>query len=81
MSETNENFWFYAKSFGLGWLLPAKWQGWVVYAAYTFAMVAVRPMFSTPRFRLFFIIITTVILIAIVIWKGERPIRWRWGGL
>ncbi|MFT5500986.1 MAG: hypothetical protein ACI88G_001119 [Woeseiaceae bacterium] len=81
MTVTNENLWFYAKSFGIGWFLPAKWQGWVVYVAYTIALLGIRPMLSTPYVRTSFIVAATALLIAIVVWKGERPVRWRWGGL
>ena len=80
MSGTNESFWFHAKSFGIGWFLPARWQGWVVYAVYTIAVAGVLLMSSTEFFRASFLVAATVLFVVIVVWKGERPVRWRRGG-
>ena len=29
----NRNYWFKAKSSGLGWSTPLTWQGWLIYGA------------------------------------------------
>jgi len=79
MPEQKDNYWFYVKRFGWGWGLPARWQGWVVFAAYAASLFGSRYFFHTFRYRLVFIIAITVLLIAIVAWKGERPLKWRWG--
>lgn len=80
MPEQKDSHWFHVKSFGWGWGLPSKWQGWVVLAAYVALVFGSRYFVLTPIIRLAFIIAITVFLIAIVAWKGERPAKWRWGG-
>ena len=27
-----------------------------------------------------YLLIVTVLLVIVLAWKGERPLRWRWGG-
>jgi len=73
------SFWFYAKSFGWGWGLPATWQGWLVLATYILSIIATQMLVSTPKYRLAVTIGLTLALIIIVSIKGERPLRWRWG--
>ncbi len=34
MTAPQPDFWFPAKSYGWGWGLPVKWQGWLVLLAY-----------------------------------------------
>lgn len=80
MVESANSFWFYAKSYGWGWFLPARWQGWVTYAAYTAILLGGRNVISASRDRTIFTITVTTLLVAIIIWKGERPLRWRWDG-
>ena len=64
----------------VGWGLPVRWQGWVVMALY-FASVFVGIRFYTRDNVAGFLLvlaIATVVLIAVVAWKGERPLAWRW---
>jgi len=62
--------------------LPVRWQGWAVLVLY-FAAIFVAIRYSRPQDDvggfLTWLAIATVILIAIVVWKGERPLAWRWG--
>lgn len=81
MRDQSNDFWFYAKSFGWGWGLPAKWQGWVVFVLYAALLFGGRFVFLTPRYLSVFVIGITVLLVAVVAWKGEKPLKWRWGGL
>jgi hypothetical protein len=77
-------YWFPAKTYGWGWGLPCRWQGWVVMVLYLAGLVAAALVFlpkeGTPRTDLFGISVAALsaVLIAICWWKGERP-AWRWG--
>ena len=80
MAEERD-IWFPAKRYGWGWGPPVKWQGWVVLAAFTAAIVYIGLRFppgSDPL--LFFVLIacTALALTLVCWWKGETP-RWRWG--
>jgi len=81
MPLPRETAWFYAKSYGLGWGLPARWQGWVCLLIYL-ATIAMSATWGLPENPTLFGIITGVlslIFIGICYWKGETP-KWRWGG-
>lgn len=77
-----KTFWFPAKRYGWGWGLPVRWQGWVVLAGY-FALLFVGLQFFRPRTDvrglLIYMALLTVVFIAIIVAKGEKPLRWRWG--
>jgi len=71
-------FWFEAKHYGLGWSLPVTWQGWATVLVYLALLAVGIEAFSIPQLRWPYIAAITVLLIAVVVWKGERPVRWRW---
>jgi hypothetical protein len=79
MTEDNRDFWFHAKRFGWGWWLPATWQGWMVFAVYAALVLGVLLFVSISHYRVASMIIITILLVIVVIVKGERPLRWRWG--
>ncbi|MEO8465344.1 MAG: hypothetical protein ABI640_08375 [Gammaproteobacteria bacterium] len=82
MSAT-PTFWFPVKKYGWGWGLPVRWQGWVVFVAYLVLILFGMYHFLPERnaLALFaYICGMTVLLTAIVVVKGERPVAWRWGG-
>jgi hypothetical protein len=76
-------FWFPVKRYGWGWGLPVCWQGWVVLLAYFALVVGGLRYFAAQRAPvsvvLAFCAVLTIALVAIVVVKGERPARWRWG--
>jgi hypothetical protein len=75
-------FWFPVKRYGWGWGLPVSWQGWVAFASYLALMYAGIEYFRPQRNiggLLVYLALVTAALIAIVVAKGERPARWRWG--
>ena len=75
-------FWFPAKRYGWGWGLPVRWQGWVVLIGYLGLVFAGVYYFKARQASLSFllyVVVLTVVLIAIMVLKGERPLRWRWG--
>ena len=75
-------YWFPGKRYGWGWGLPITWQGWLVFAAFIGLIVAGVFLFP-PRKALAaflsYVVLLSVILVAVCWWKGEVP-RWRWGG-
>ncbi len=81
MSE-DPAFWFPAKRYGWGWGLPVRWQGWVVFVAYlALVYLGLTAFFDPRRDRAelaVYLLVLTVLLIAICWLKGEPP-RWRWG--
>lgn len=79
MSEHERTYWFAAKSFGLGWTLPITWQGWLVVLAYLDLVIG-SLIFAPTEYRWPLVAISTLALVAIVVWKGEKPLRWRWRG-
>ena len=83
MTEPQSDFWFPAKSYGWGWGLPVKWQGWLVVIGYFGLTSLLLKQFKDQRdlqdFLVYFGAIT-VIFVVVVYMKGERPAKWRWGG-
>ena len=83
MTEDKSRFWFPAMSHGWGWGFPVRWQGWAVfgmYAAFIYAGIKYfRAQDNIGGFMVAFAI-ATVVLVAIIAWKGEKPLAWRWGG-
>jgi hypothetical protein len=78
----DQTFWFPVKRYGWGWGLPVRWQGWLVLVAYLALQYLGIQYFEERRDvrgLLFYLIGVTVVLVAIVVAKGERPVGWRWG--
>jgi uncharacterized membrane protein len=75
-------FWFAAKPYGFGWGLPVRWQGWVVLVAYLTLLLGGVYYFKSRRdvvSLLVYVGVLTIVLVAVMAVKGERPLRWRWG--
>ena len=75
----DDAYWFEAKRYGIGWTLPVTWQGWSTVLVYFVLLAGGLWMLSGTQYRLPYIVAITALLIAIIVWKGEKPIRWRWG--
>jgi hypothetical protein len=76
-----EDYWFPARTFGWGWGLPVKWQGWVVYGVALALLVAIHFVFPPAKHLELFLcsFLGVILLLVAVCWlKGEPP-RWRWG--
>jgi hypothetical protein len=62
--------------------LPVRWQGWAVLVAY-FGLLFAGVCYFKPRHDGVSLFVEFVVLsaatIAIIVAKGERPLRWRWG--
>ena len=82
VEQDTPQYWFPVKRYGWGWGLPVRWQGWVALALYLASIYAgvryFRPRDSVAAF-LVWLAITSILFVAVVAWKGERPLDWRWG--
>ena len=78
MTDPDHKFWFHAKSYGFGWGMPARWQGWVAILVYL-GLLTAAILFAPPVARWIYVIVLSVLFIVLVIFTGERPARWRWG--
>ena len=75
MSSDSNNFWFPAKTYGWGWGLPVKWQGWVVIIAYI-ALVTISGVMLDNLHRNACFGGLTIVMVYIFWLKGEKP-PWR----
>ncbi len=79
MPLPKEEAWFRAKTYGWGWGLPSRWQGWVVMIGFVAALIGGTPLVKeSPLLYVAYSIFLSGVLIAICYWKGEKP-GWRWG--
>lgn len=81
MPLPKEHAWFPRKSYGWGWGIPSRWQGWAVLVGYLLALVVINVVLrqGTVGERVGAVFGLSSVLIAICYWKGEEP-RWSWGG-
>ncbi len=80
MPLPKDQAWFPAKTYGWGWGVPTRWQGWAVMIGFLMALL-LGGVFLAPRNVAAYIgyaFFLSVILTAICYAKGEAP-RWRWG--
>lgn len=83
--DNPQNLWFKRKLFGWGWT-PVRWQGWLTIFAYAAAVAGIFARIDvvahSARDTLISVLlpfaVVTVILVGILIKKGEKP-RWQWG--
>jgi hypothetical protein len=70
--------WFRAKTYGWGWGLPCRWQGWAVMTGFMLALIAGSPLVArSPTLFVGYSIAITAALVGICYWKGEKT-GWRW---
>jgi drug/metabolite transporter (DMT)-like permease len=83
MTAAKPTHWFAVKQYGWGWGMPVRWQGWVVlfgYLGLVYAGIYWLAPSRSASVLAFYLLIITALLVVICAWKGERPLRWRWGG-
>ena len=78
-SSKEHSYWFQAKTYGIGWALPVTWQGWLVVLVFCATLFGGLAVIETTGFQLVYSVTVGLILVAVVAWKGEKPLRWRWG--
>ena len=79
--QVKPQYWFPAKTYGWGWGLPNRWQGWVVLGVYVALLIVGAALFRPRIHPLTFVLYVTflsLVLVAICLRTGEPP-RWRWG--
>tara|TARA_R110002094_G_scaffold139236_1_gene130421 strand:+ start:261 stop:527 length:267 start_codon:yes stop_codon:yes gene_type:complete len=72
MSLPKDKAWFAAKTYGYGWGLPLRWQGWVVMVGYLVAMMLGAVFLAEKSVGAFIGLAVTIsaILYVICLWKG-----------
>jgi len=80
MAGTNPKYWFAVKRYGWGWGMPVRWQGWAVLLGYLGLLYAGIYGLTPGRGAAVYLLVLTALLVVVVVWKGERPVRWRWDG-
>jgi hypothetical protein len=79
MPLPKDKAWFPVKTYGWGWGIPRRWQGWVVMIGFIVALVAGSPLATkSPLGYVAYAIVLGSILTAVCYWKGEKP-GWHWG--
>ncbi|KAF1712658.1 hypothetical protein CSC70_01000 [Pseudoxanthomonas kalamensis DSM 18571] len=76
-----DEYWFPSKTYGWGWGLPVRWQGWLVYGVALVLLISLWFVFPPATDLVAFMISTwgvILVLVAVCWLKGEPP-RWRWG--
>ena len=79
--KEDTQYWFPAKTFGWGWGLPTRWQGWVTYGIAAALLIAgpfVVPPSEEPALFQVYTFGVVVALLVVCFVKGEPP-SWRWG--
>ena len=79
-----KKYWFRSRKYGAG-LTPATWQGWTLLAVFVLIFLSIPHLngnlnYPANRTKIIAeIVILVAAFIGVVCWKGEKPIRWRWG--
>lgn len=74
MPLPKDQAWFPVKTYGWGWGLPCRWQGWTVLAVFLAALFAGAPLVKqSPVTYVAYVAILAALLAAICYWKGEKP--------
>ena len=79
--NAKSRYWFPAKTYGWGWGVPARWEGWAVLCGYVALLLAgmrlLKPLLHPFGFALY---TTAVSLVLVAIcWRTGEPPHWRWG--
>jgi hypothetical protein len=82
MKDPAPRYWFRAKTYGLGWGLPLRWQGWAVLVSFVVLLVlggALFPPATKAVLYALYVAGLSAAVVGIAYLKGE-PTKWRWGG-
>ncbi len=81
MKENKKGFWFPAYTYGFGWGLPVKWQGWVVILVYSILIAAGIFFIDHAKHQAWFYIYCSIltIILFLICWKKGEKLKWRWG--
>lgn len=76
--QKQPSYWFEAKRYGIGWTLPVSWEGWLAVLVFLVLLAVGIALIGRPGYRLAYIAGVSLIFVAVVAWKGEKPFGWRW---
>ncbi|MGD9311048.1 MAG: hypothetical protein PVG51_18030 [Desulfosarcina sp.] len=82
MKQPPKTIWFPAMTYGLGWGLPIKWQGWAVLLLVVLLMIVGGLTLSQPGWKIIVLPIyffTATALFVWICWKKGARLDWRWG--
>jgi len=82
MKKNNQEIWFPAMKYGVGWGFPITWQGWAVLLSYVALLLLGGLFIETSPFMIILFVIYVFTLSGVffyICWKkGEKPDA-RWG--
>lgn len=79
MPLPKEEAWFPKKTYGWGWGIPSRWQGWTVMLGFFVLLIAGAPLVKRgAEIYVCYSFALGAVLVAICYWKGEEP-GWSWG--
>lgn len=79
MPLPRDQAWFPAKTYGWGWGIPCRWQGWLVMVLYVGSLFAgTKLIVKGAAYFVLYVLSLSLLLGAIGWWKGETP-HWSWG--
>ncbi|MGH7594597.1 MAG: hypothetical protein ACRELE_12210 [Gemmatimonadales bacterium] len=62
-----DRYWFPAKRYGWGWVLPNCWQGWVVFLGWLGALISAVLFFAHPPSVAFWAVLSVMLVLLIAI--------------
>lgn len=80
----DKKYWFRKRKHGVG-LTPATWQGWLLLIVFILLFLSIPHLsgnlnYASNRTKIIAeLVVLVTIFVAVVYWKGEKPIQWRWG--
>ena len=79
--NTKPQYWFPAKTYGWGWGIPSRWEGWLVLGSYFALLLGGIPFLKPLVHPIDFSLYVTVLSVAFVAvcWRTGEPPQWRWG--
>ena len=81
MAQSEEDYWWAPKRYGIGTGWPLAWQAWAVAAAYSLVVTG-GVWLILPLSRIAFVVIvlaSTAALLVVCARKTRGGWRWRWG--
>jgi len=80
MPLPKDEAWFPAKTYGWGWGLPSRKEGWLVMGLWLLALVFPGVPIAVWNIAVYvvYVVLASAALTIFLYWKGEEP-KWRWG--
>lgn len=75
--ENGNKIWFYAKTYGYGWGMPASWEGWLTMILYLLVMAG--GCFVVPMGYYGLVALAATAVLLIILFKRGEKLQWRFG--